>query len=114
MGTHKNWELIIVDNNSVDNTCKIINSYKCKKIKLFNIVNKGIIAKSRNFGIKNSNGKYIAFLDSDDYWFKEKLEISLKYIDDYDFIYHPMYEANFGKTKNFTKIRKSRQLIEPV
>ena len=50
--TYQNWELIVVDNNSKDETKKVIKNFKSKKIKLFNINNKGIIAKSRNLGIK--------------------------------------------------------------
>jgi glycosyltransferase involved in cell wall biosynthesis len=78
--TYKNFELIIVDNNSSDNSLKIIKSFKDERIKLFKIRNKGIIAKSRNLGIKKSKSRWIAFLDSDDFWFKKKLEIVQKNI----------------------------------
>ena len=71
----KNFELIIIDNYSSDNSKKIIRSFKDKRIKFFQIKNKGIIAKSRNYGIKKAKSDWIAFLDSDDYWFKNKLEI---------------------------------------
>ena len=67
------WEIIIINNFSQDNTISIINSFKDKRIKIFNLSNNGIIAKSRNFGILKSRSKYIAFLDSDDYWYPEKL-----------------------------------------
>ncbi len=66
--SHENWELIIVDNNSIDNTKDLIKSYKSSKIKTYTINNDGNIAKSRNLGIDNSTGDYLAFLDSDDYW----------------------------------------------
>ena len=78
--TYKNFELIIVDNNSSDNSLKIIKSFKDERIKLFKIRNNGIIAKSRNLGIKKSKSRWIAFLDSDDFWFKKKLEIVRKKI----------------------------------
>tara|TARA_B100000767_G_scaffold275343_1_gene311849 strand:- start:2213 stop:3127 length:915 start_codon:yes stop_codon:yes gene_type:complete len=78
--TFKNFELIIIENNSSDNSMKIIKSFKDKRIKIFKINNGGIIAKSRNLGIKKSKSHWIAFLDSDDFWFKKKLEIVRKKI----------------------------------
>lgn len=77
--SYKNWELIIIDNNSTDSTDSLVKSYKNSKIKLYKISNDGNIAKSRNLGIKKSSGDYIAFLDSDDYWTSEKLHICNKY-----------------------------------
>ena len=65
-------ELIIVDNKSTDNT-KINRLYNNRKISLYEIDNKGIIAKSRNFGIENFS-EYLCFLDSDDWWDKDKLK----------------------------------------
>ncbi len=90
--TYKNFEVIVVDNNSKDNT---ISKLKCEnksdsRFKYFKIDNEGVIAKSRNFGVKNATGKYIAFLDSDDYWHEDKLRNSLKYFSEYDFVYHLM------------------------
>lgn len=71
---YKNFEVIIIDNHSSDSTCKIIDEYRSKiKINLFKIKNEGIIAQSRNLGIKKSSGVIISFLDSDDYWHKQKL-----------------------------------------
>jgi len=90
--TYKNFEVIVVDNNSKDNTLsKLKRENKSdSRFKYYKIDNEGIIAKSRNFGVINSTGKYIAFLDSDDYWHKEKLKNSLKYLPQYDFVYHLM------------------------
>ena len=50
--TYKNWEIIIVDNYSKDNTKKMVENFKSKKIKFYQINNNGIIAKSRNIGVK--------------------------------------------------------------
>lgn len=71
--SYQNWELIIIDNNSKDNTETLVHSYENKKINFFKINNFGIISKSRNYGIQKSKGFYIAFLDSDDYWENNKL-----------------------------------------
>ena len=69
-----NWELLIVDNNSSDETIKIIGSYSDERIKIFSINNNGIIGKSRNLGISEALGEWICFLDSDDYWYADKLK----------------------------------------
>ena len=71
----KNFEIIIVDNYSDDETQKIVESFQSKKIIYKKIENHGVIARSRNLGIKISSGKWLAFLDSDDSWYKEKLQI---------------------------------------
>lgn len=71
--TYINWELIIVNNFSTDNTSDIIKSYQDQRISEIKFYNDGIIAKARNRGIKSASGKYIALLDSDDLWTSEKL-----------------------------------------
>ena len=75
--SYENFEIIIVDNNSKDNTSKIIQSIVDPRIKYFKLNKDLSLGEARNFGISNSNGKYIAFLDSDDFWHKEKLKKSL-------------------------------------
>lgn len=77
--TYKNFELIVIDNSSNDDTPKVIKKYK-KKIIYKRINNKGLIAKSRNLGIKIASGKWLAFLDSDDYWKKNKLSLIYKLV----------------------------------
>lgn len=91
--SYKNWELIIIDNSTSNDALRIINKKKNKKIKYFKIKNKGVIGKSRNLGIKKSKFPWIAFLDSDDFWYKEKLaEIKKKILlNEYDFFYHNMH-----------------------
>lgn len=79
---YTNWELLITDDKSSDNTINIINEYIAKdtRIKLF-INEKNIGAGgSRNCSIKESKGRYIAFLDSDDLWFANKLAIQIDYM----------------------------------
>ena len=79
----KNYEVIVVDNYSKDETYKVIKNFK-KKIIYKKIRNNGVIAKSRNLGIKLSKGKWIAFLDSDDYWTADKLEKNFQIINSKD------------------------------
>lgn len=114
--THANWEAIVIDNQSTDDTKKIINNFKDSRIKYFSISNYGIIAKSRNFGIKVATGKWIAFLDSDDWWTKDKIEICMNNANDkVDFIYHDL-EVIYKKPKFFFNKKKTigRKLKKPV
>ncbi|MAR84740.1 MAG: glycosyl transferase [Cytophagia bacterium] len=72
--TFKDFEIIIIDNNSTDNTEETVKYFNLENIQYEKISNGGIIAKSRNLGIKKAKGKWIAFLDSDDDWESEKLD----------------------------------------
>jgi len=72
--TFQNWEVIIVNNFSTDDTITIVESFGEKRFSLINFHNNGVIAASRNEGIRQSNGSVIAFLDSDDLWYPNKLE----------------------------------------
>jgi len=76
-----NWELIIVNDGSTDNSVEIIQQYlNDKRIKLFHQKNLGP-ANARNIGISNCNGEFLAFLDSDDIWLHEKLQIQLQFFE---------------------------------
>ncbi|HGO5824633.1 TPA: glycosyltransferase family 2 protein [Mannheimia haemolytica] len=72
--SYQNWELILVDDCSIDNSVKIINEYTYdNRIKLYqNRVNKGP-TETRNYALDNCSGEYITFLDSDDFWSYDKL-----------------------------------------
>jgi glycosyltransferase involved in cell wall biosynthesis len=71
--TYLNWELIIVDDGSIDNTNNVIKHYlEDERIKYYKIKNSGASA-TRNYGIKKSQGKYVSFLDSDDEYQEDRL-----------------------------------------
>ena len=72
--SYPHWEALVVDNHSDDNTEEVIDSFKDDRITALKIRNGGIIARSRNLGIREAQGSWIAFLDSDDLWYREKLE----------------------------------------
>ena len=76
--THRNFELIVIDDGSTDNTSLIIDSYS-GKIRYFSKLHAGV-SSARNFGLEKSEGTWVAFLDSDDYWLPGKLERQLEYI----------------------------------
>ncbi len=113
--TYSNWEAIVVDNHSDDDTEKVIKSFGSKKIKMIKIHNNGVIAASRNMGIQVSKGEYIAFLDSDDWWMANKLEESVKKINQgADFVFHPLYLVTNENPFFFSKVTKTRHLEEDV
>lgn len=114
--TYKNWEAIVIDNNSTDNTDEVLAGFSYdSRIKCLKIDNEGIIAASRNAGIAVAKGEWIAFLDSDDWWVDEKLNECFCNINEHiNVVYHDLdivYEAPrmFKRTKT-----KSWQLKTPV
>jgi len=80
--TYKNWEMILINDCSTDNSKNIIEKYTCNNIILIDLKENFGVANARNIGIAKAKGKYIAFLDSDDLWKKDKLEKQLKYIEE--------------------------------
>lgn len=83
--TYQNFEIIIVDDCSTDNTDEVIAGFKDDRIKyLKNEENSGA-AISRNRAIRNAKGKWVAFLDSDDVWMPEKLEKQIKFMEENDY-----------------------------
>lgn len=77
--TWKDLELIIVDDGSTDQTATILSERYPQEIQLLSQENQGVSA-ARNFGVRESSGKWIAFLDSDDYWHPQKLERQMEYL----------------------------------
>ncbi|MCD6184386.1 MAG: glycosyltransferase [Deltaproteobacteria bacterium] len=74
---YTDFELIVVDDGSTDNTLALLQTYK-GRLKILQQENLGVSA-ARNLGIENSCGQYIAFLDSDDLWLPEKLSFQLEF-----------------------------------
>ncbi|MGL6107517.1 glycosyltransferase family 2 protein [Romboutsia sp.] len=80
--TYKNWEMILVDDCSKDNSANIIKEFQNTddRIKYIKLEKNSGASVSRNTGIKNSKGRFIAFVDSDDLWNPEKLEKQVGYM----------------------------------
>lgn len=85
--TYQNWELLIIDDASTDNTADVIASFNDSRIKYFkNEKNLGG-ALSRNRALREAKGKWIAFLDSDDIWLPEKLERQISFMQKNDYAF---------------------------
>lgn len=107
--TYKNWELIVVDDLSNDNTLEIIKTYQYnnEKIKLFiNPENKGA-NYSRNFGIKEAQGEFIIFLDADDVLSSDCLQNRIRHIEntnlDFCVFTLEVFKNDIGDTKQLWK-----------
>ena len=102
--SYEKLECIIIDNNSNDDSKKIFNSINDSRFHYYTINNDNIIAKSRNFGIKRSKGELIAFLDSDDWWEKNKLKkILLEISKGADIVYHNLKINYTNENQKFLK-----------
>lgn len=84
--TYQEWEVIVVDDLSSDNTVQIIEDYAQNdpRIKLIKLEQKSGPAVARNRAIEASRGQYIAFLDADDLWMSEKLEKQISFMIKHD------------------------------
>ena len=99
--TYSNWELLIVDDGSNDNTEDVIAQIKDERIKFHKAGRIGIVGKIKNIAIEKSNGELIAFIDSDDLWDQTKLEKQIVAL-------HQFLDAGFCLTGgyNFKELNK--------
>ena len=109
----KNWNLYIIDDNSTDDSWKIINKYS--ELKNINIIklkkNKGP-SFCRNFGMRLSKSKYISFIDSDDTWDSKKLEKQIRFMEDNNFVFTYTDYTPFFERDGIKKIKKPTSLVE--
>lgn len=100
--TYQNWEMIIVDDCSTDDTDDIVKKFDDNRIKYFkNPKNMGA-AKSRNYALNVAKGRWIAFLDSDDLWTPDKLSKQIEFMEknNYSFTYTNYSEIDENSRKN--------------
>lgn len=96
--TYQNWELIISDDCSTDNTYKVVEPYLAmdSRIKYIRNDHNSGAAVTRNNALRVAKGRWIAFLDSDDLWLPEKLEHQVRFMEEnnYAFSYHEYTEMS--------------------
>ncbi len=87
--TYDNWEVVIVDDCSTDNTKQIVEQYisRDKRIRYFCFEENSGAAAARTEAMKQAEGEYIAFCDSDDLWMPDKLEKQLKFMQDNEYAF---------------------------
>ena len=87
--TYKNWEVIVVDDCSTDNTAEVVQKYikKDERIKYHKLDKNSGAAVARNTAVKLAQGKYMAFLDSDDVWFPEKLSKQISFMEEKNYLF---------------------------
>ena len=102
--TYQNWELIIVDDGSEDNTAELISQIKDDRVQFYEAGKIGLGIKLKNTGIERSNGELIAFIDSDDLWAPTKLEKQVA-------VFHDYPEAGFSLTGGYN-FKKSNEPLE--
>lgn len=110
--TYKNWEIIFVDNESTDNSIKIAKSFNDKRIKIFKTKKFETLYKARNLAISKSIGKYICFLDTDDWWHKNKLFTQINFIQknkNIKFIFSDCFI--YDEKLNFKKLHFKKKII---
>lgn len=80
--THTNWELLVVDDLSTDNTCDIVAQFAARdeRIRLIRHATNSGVAQARNTALASTNNPFVAFLDSDDLWMPEKLEKQTRFM----------------------------------
>jgi glycosyltransferase involved in cell wall biosynthesis len=104
--SYQDFEIIIVDDGSTDNTEEIVKKFNDFRINyFFHKFNQGISA-ARNTGIKACQGKYIAFLDSDDEWLPEKLDKQMKIFEDESLEVGVIYTGNYYIDEKSKEIKK--------
>lgn len=100
--TYENWELIIVDDCSTDNTDEVVAKFTDKRIRYFKNEKNSGAALSRNRALREARGEWIAFLDSDDLWNPDKLEHQINFMNEH------------GYTLSYTEYEKIDEESKPL
>ena len=112
--TYLDWELILIDDCSTDNSLSLINEYSRNDIRIKVIQqshNQGQIF-ARNRGLDSASGRYIAFLDSDDIWVKDKLEKQITFLNERGAaIIHSYYDYIDEESAKLNKVIKAPEKI---
>lgn len=107
--TYADWEEIIIDDGSSDRTREIIASFKDKRIRYYHLEHRGFdyIGENYNYALRLCRGEYIAILEGDDFWPKDKIEKCVKFFND------PEVIMVYGLTQEVTWDRKPTKKTIP-
>ena len=112
--TFTDWEVLVIDNHSTDSTDEVLCEIRDTRIRVLKVRNEGVIAVSRNLGVREAQGRWVAFLDADDWWDATKLEESVDALRrGADVVYHDLRCVRRGLI-NFRKLIRSRELSSPA
>jgi teichuronic acid biosynthesis glycosyltransferase TuaG len=110
--TYQNWELLLVDDVSTDDSVAVVQSFRDERIKLMRLEKNSGPAIARNTAIEAATGRFIAFLDSDDLWLPEKLEKQLQFmLTQNAAVTHTAYEVIDINGKRIGKIIRAPEVI---
>ena len=114
--TLTDFEVIVCDDGSTDGTEQVVERYREHLNLTFHwSENFGGPARPRNIGLQLARGKYVAFLDSDDWWQPRKLERSLSRLESgADVVYHDLYRVQSTRRRRYWRRVRTRQLKSPV
>ena len=113
--TRPEFEILIMDDGSTDGTPAVVQQFADSRIKYEWAKNSGGPATPRNRGLRLARGKYVAFLDADDWWSPEKLAESLKHLEaGADVVYHDLYRVSRPRQRLFLRRAHTRALTVPA
>ena len=109
--TYVNWELLIIDDISTDNTRTVCAQYieSDRRIKYFELSTKGGAGGARNKGITEASGRYLAFLDSDDIWLPEKLSVQISQMQ----LFHSVFSYTAYWKMSIDGVRRKKYITVP-
>jgi glycosyltransferase involved in cell wall biosynthesis len=112
--TYQNWELIIVDDCSTDNTDEVVASVKDERIRYYHNEKNSGAAVSRNRALREAKGRWIAFLDSDDLWMPEKLDKQISFMEKngYSFSYTDYEEIDVDGNSTGVKVTGPKKVTK--
>jgi teichuronic acid biosynthesis glycosyltransferase TuaG len=113
--TYQDWELLISDDCSPDNLAEVVKKYTAKepRVKYFKMEQNGGPANARNLSLSNANGRYVAFLDSDDLWHPEKLEKQINFMQKHNYTFsYTAYQRIKMNGEKFPFINKIPEKID--
>lgn len=112
--TYPNWEMIIVDDSSTDKSVELILNFSRidQRIKLIQLKRKVGAAEARNIALREANGQFIAFLDSDDVWYPDKLENQIQFMLSKDIAFSfSAYDLIDSESKPIGKVIQAPEVI---